>query len=75
MDRLGTIKVTQDDRIVIEVEEPARGKTLLTTRKIAIPPGHYAEFELECDDLEGKFEIKPEPFLQQKEPTSGWTAL
>ena len=24
--------------------------------------------ELECDELEGKFKIKPEPFLQQREP-------
>ena len=60
--------VMQDDRVVIKVEEPARGKTLMTMRKIAIPPRHYAEFELECDELEGKFEIKPEPFPQQKEP-------
>ena len=37
-------------------------------RQITIPPRHYAEFELECDELEGRFEIKPEPFLQQKEP-------
>ena len=66
--RQGTKKVTQDDRVVIEVEEPARGKTLLAMRKIAIPPRHYAKFELECDELEGRFEIKPEPFLQQKEP-------
>ena len=66
--RQGTKKVTQGDRIVIEVEEPERGETLLMVRKIAIPPTHYAEFELECDELEGRFEIKPEPFLQQKEP-------
>ena len=31
--RQGTKKVTQDDRVVIEVEEPARGKTLLMMRK------------------------------------------
>ena len=37
-------------------------------RKIAIPPRHCAKFELECDELEGRFEIRPEPFLQQKEP-------
>ena len=64
--RQGTKKVTQDDRVVIEVEEPARGKTLLTMRKIAIPPRHCAEFELECDELEGRFEIKPEPFSTAK---------
>ena len=64
----GTKKVTQDDRVVIEVKEPARGKTLLMTRRIAIPPRHYVKIELECDELQGKFEIKPEPFLQQKEP-------
>ena len=64
----GIMKVTQDDRIVIEVKEPARGKTLSTTRRIVIPPRQYAKFELECDELEGKFEIKPEPFLQQREP-------
>ena len=56
-----TKKVTQDDRVVIEVKEPARGKTLLMTRRIAIPPRHYAK-------IQGKFDIKPEPFLQQKEP-------
>ena len=64
----GTKKVTQDDRVVIEVEEPARGKTLSRMRRIAIPPRQYAEFELECDELEGKFEIEPEPFLQQSKP-------
>ena len=61
--RQGTKKVTQDDRVVIEVEEPVRGKTLLTMRKTAISPRHYAKFELEYDELEGRFEIKPEPFL------------
>ena len=66
--RQGTKKVTQDDRLVIEVEEPAMGKILLMMGKIAIPPRHYAKFELECDELEGRFESKPEPFLQQKEP-------
>ena len=66
--RQGTKKVMQDDRVVIEVEEPARWKTLMMMRKIAIPPRHYAEFELKCDELEGKFEIRPEPFLQHKEP-------
>ena len=66
--RQGTKKVMQDDRVFIKVEEPARGKTLLTMRKIAIPLRHYAKFELECDELDGKFEIKPEPFLQQGEP-------
>ena len=64
----GTKKVTQDDRVVIEVKEPARSKTLSMTRRIVIPPRQYAEFELECDELEGKFKIKPEPFLQQREP-------
>ena len=64
----GKKKVTQDDRVVIEVEEPARGKTLSMMRGIVIPPRQYAEFELECDELEGKFKIKPEPFLQQREP-------
>ena len=61
--RQGTKKVTQDDGVVIEVEEPVRGKTLLTMRKTAISPRHYAKFELEYDELEGRFEIKPEPFL------------
>ena len=65
--RQGMKKVTQDDRIVIEMEELVRGKTLSTTRRIAIPPRHFMKFELECDMLEGKFEIKPEPFLQQRE--------
>ena len=68
MDKTRNQKVMQDDRVVTEVEEPARGKTLMTMRKIAILPRHYVEFQLECNELEGKFEIKPEPFLQQKEP-------
>ena len=29
---------------------------------------HYAVFDLECDLQEGKFDIKPDPFLQQQEP-------
>ena len=58
----------QDDRVVIEVEEPVRGKTLSTTRRVVIPPRQYAILELKCDELQGRFEIKPEPFLQQREP-------
>ena len=65
--RQKTKKVTQDDRIAIKVEKPVRGKTLSTTRRVAIPPRHFAKFELECDMLEGKFKIQPEPFLQQRE--------
>ena len=60
--------MTQDTRVVIEVKEPARRKTLLMTRRIAILPRHYVKIVLECDKLKGKFEIKLEPFLQQKEP-------
>ena len=33
-----------------------------------IPPRQYAILELECDELQCRFEIKPEPFLQQREP-------
>ena len=66
--RQGMKEVMQDDRVVIEVEEPVRGKTLSTTRRAAIPPRQYAILELECDELQGRFEIKPEPFLQQREP-------
>ena len=66
--RQGMKNVTQDDRVVIEVEEPTRGKTLSTTRRVAIPPRQYAILELECDELQGRFEIKPEPVLQQREP-------
>ena len=66
----GMKKVTQDNRVII-VEEPARGKTLSMMRRIVIPTRQYAEFELECDEMEGKFEIKPEPFLQQRE-TKKW---
>ena len=66
--RQGMKKVMQDDRVVIEVEEPVRGKTLSTTRRVAIPLRQSAILELECDELQGRFEIKPEPFLQQREP-------
>ena len=73
--RQGTKKVTQDDRVFIEVEEPARGKTLLMMRKIAIPPRHYAEFELECDELEGCLKLSQNHFYSKKNQTCGWTAL
>ena len=66
--RQGTKKVMQDDRVVIEVEEPVRGKTLSTTSRVAIPQRQYAILELECDELQDRFEIKPGPFLQQREP-------
>ena len=66
--RQGMKKVMKDDRVVIEVEEPVRGKALSTTRRVVIPPRQYVILELECDELQGRFEIKPEPFLQQKEP-------
>ena len=49
-------------------EEPVRGKTLSTTRRVAILLRQYDILELECDELQGRFEIKPEPFLQQREP-------
>ena len=35
---------------------------------MAIPPRSYAVFDLECEELEGKYEIKPNPFLTQAEP-------
>ena len=35
---------------------------------MAIPPTSYAVFDLECEELEGKCEIKPNPFLTQGEP-------
>ena len=66
--RQGMKKVMQDNRVVIEVEEPARGKTLSTTRRVVLQLRQYAILELECDGLQGRFEIKPEPFLQQREP-------
>ena len=66
--RKGTQKITQDDHTVIELSETASGKVLMTMRRIAIPPRHYAAFDLECDLQEGKFDIKPDPYLQQQEP-------
>ena len=66
--RQGMKKVMQDDKVVIEVGEPTRGKTLSTTRRVVIPLRLYAILELECDELQGRFEIKPEQFLQQREP-------
>ena len=65
----GTKKITQDDKLVIEIEEPMRRRTLISTRKVAIPPRSYAVFDLECEELEGKYEIKPNPFLTQGEPS------
>ena len=61
-------KITQDDKLVIEIEEPMRRRTLISTRKVVIPPRSYAVFNLECEELEGNYEIKPNPFLTQREP-------
>ena len=66
--RQGTKKITQDDKLVIEIAEPMRQRTLISTRKVAIPPRSYAVFDLECEELEGKYKIKPNPFLTQGEP-------
>ena len=61
-------KITQDDKLVIEIEEPMRQRTMISTRKVAIPPRSYAGFDLECEELEGNYEIKPNQFLTQGEP-------
>ena len=66
--RHGTKKVTQDDKLVIEIEEPMRNRTLTMTRKVTIPPRNFAMFDLECKEWEGKYEVKPNPFLRQGEP-------
>ena len=61
-------KITQNNKLVIEIEEPMGRRTLISTRKVAIFPRNYAVFDLECEELEGKYEIKPNPFLTQGEP-------
>ena len=66
--RQGTKKVTKDDKLVIEIEEPMKKKTLTTTRKVTIRPRSYAVFDIEGEEWEGKYEIKPNPFLKQREP-------
>ena len=66
--RHGTKKVIQEDKLVIAIEEPMRKRTLTTTRKVAIPPRNFVVFDLECKEWEGKYEIKPNPFLRQGEP-------
>ena len=66
--RQGTKKVTKDDKLVIEIEEPMRKKTLTTTRKVKIPPRNFAVFDIKCEERKGKYEIKPNPFLRQREP-------
>ena len=66
--RQGTKKVTKDDKLVIEIEEPMRKKTLTMTRKVTILPRNFAVFDIECEEWKGKYEIKPNPFLRQREP-------
>ena len=73
--RQGMKKMTQNDRIVIEVEEPVRGKTLTITRRVAIPPRHFVKFELECDMLEGKFEINQSHSCNKENQIFGWIVL
>ena len=63
-----TKKVTQEDKLVIEIEEPTRKRTLTMTRKVATPPRNFAMFDLECKEWEGKYEIKLNPFLRKGEP-------
>ena len=62
--RQGTKKGTKDDKLVIEIEEPMRKKTLTMTRKVTIPPRSYAVFDIKGEEWEGKYEIKPNPFLK-----------
>ena len=64
--RQGTKKVTKDDKLVIEIEKPMRKKTLTTMRKVMIPPRSYAVFDMKGEEWEGKYEIKPNPFLKQR---------
>ena len=66
--RQGTKKVTKDDKLVIEIEEPMRKKTLTMTGKVTILPRSYAVLDIEGEEWEGKYEIKPNPFLKQREP-------
>ena len=66
--RQGTKKVTKDDKIIIEIEEPTSKKTLTMTRKVMIPPRSYAVFNVEGEEGKGKYEIRPNPFLKQREP-------
>ena len=63
-----TKKVTQDNKLVIEIEETTRKRTLTMTRKVAIPPRDFAVFDVKCKEWEGKYEIKPNPFLRQGKP-------
>ena len=60
--RQGTKKVTKDDKLVIEIEEPMRKKTLTMTRKVTIPPRSYAVFDIEGEEWEGKYEIMQTAF-------------
>ena len=53
--RQGTKKITKDDKLVIEVEEPMRKKTLTMTRKVTIPPRDFAEFDIKCEEWRGKY--------------------
>ena len=66
--RQGTKKVTKDDKLVLEIEEPMRKKTLTMTRRVTILPGNLAVFDIKCEEWKGKYEIKPNPFLRQREP-------
>ena len=70
-----TKKVTHDDRVVIEVEEPVRGKTLSMMRRIVIPSRQYAEFELECDELEANLRLNQSHSCNKENQISGWTVL
>ena len=38
------------------------------TSKVTIPPRSYAVFDIKGEEWEGKYEIKPNPFLRQREP-------
>ena len=71
----GTKKVTQDDRVVIEVKEPARGKTLLTTRRIAIPPRHYAKISWSVTNYKASLRLNQTCSYSNRNQTFGWIIL
>ena len=45
-----------------------RKKTLTMTRKVTILPRNFAVFDIKYEEWKGRYEIKPNPFLRQREP-------
>ena len=67
--RRATKRITQEDRVILEMDEDCDGRALAATRTVRIPPRHAAVLQVECDkDIEGKVQVTPNQLLLRDFP-------